>query len=233
VDELHTRLDAVLRVLYLILGTELHRVELSAEAIRLTRRLRAERPRDGEIAGLLALMLLTDARRPARTSADGALVPLAEQDRDRWDRAVIGEGKALIQGALSGSPLGPFQLQAAIAAVHSEAERGEATDWPQILGLYELLHQIEPGPMTALGRIVAIAMVQGADPALRELDEALADPVIAEHHRSFAVRAHLLEMSGEREAARFAYEEAARRTLSVPEQTYLSSKSQTLEGGIQ
>lgn len=217
VDELRARLDAVLRVLYLIFtegstassGTELHRVELSAEAIRLTRRLHAERPRDGEIAGLLALMLLTDARKPARTSADGALVPLAEQDRDRWDRAAIGEG------------------------VHSEADGAEATDWSQILGLYELLHQIEPGPMTALGRIVAIAMVQGADPALRELDEALAEPVIAEHHRGLAVRAHLLEMSGEREAARVAYEEAARRTLSVPEQAYLSSKSQALEGGIQ
>lgn len=232
--ELRARLDAVLRVLYVIFtegstassGGALHRVELSAEAIRLTRRLHAERSNDGEIAGLLALMLLTDARRPARTQPDGALIPLAEQDRGRWDRASIAEGAELIVAAVAGAPLGPFQLQAAIAAVHGEAARAADTDWPQILGLYELLYRLEPAPMVGLSRIVAIAEVQGPEAGLRELDEASADPVVAEHHRAHAVRAHLLELTGAHDDARAAYREAARRTLSLPEQRYLTAKAQ-------
>ena len=231
--ELRTRLDAVLRVLYLIFtegstassGVALHRVELSAEALRLARQLHADRSADGEIAGLLALMLLTDARRPARTRPDGTLVPLAEQERARWDRGAIAEGTELVTTALSHAPVGPFQLQGAIAAVHAEAPRAEDTDWQQILGLYELLRRFEPGPMTTLGRIVAIAMVQGTKAGLRELDEATADPVLREHHRAHAVRAHLLDMTGAHDAARVAYREAARRTLSVPEQRYLAAKA--------
>jgi len=231
-EELPARLAAVLRILYVIFtegstassGAALHRVELSAEAIRLTRRLHAERPADGEIAGLLALMLLTDARRPARTRPDGALVPLAEQDRSRWDAAAIAEGIALVTDALSERPLGPFQLQAAIAAVHAEAHSAAETDWPQILGLYELLQRFDPGPMPALARIVAIAMVQGADSGLRELDAS----GITGHHRAFAVRAHLLELTGDRAAARASYREAARRTLSIPERQYLTAKGAAL-----
>ena len=234
-DELRDRLDAVLRVLYVIFtegstassGAALHRVELSAEAIRLTRQLHAGRPGDGEIAGLLALMLLTDARRPARTRPDGTLVPLAEQDRSLWDRRAIAEGVALVATALAEQPLGSFQLQAAIAAVHAEARTAGGTDWPQILGLYELLYRIEPGPMIALGRIVAIAMVQGPDAGLRELDAAAADPVIGRHHRGFAVRAHLLELAGDHDGARAAYREAARRTLSLPERRYLTAMARS------
>ena len=169
-------------------------------------------------------MLLTDARRPARTRPDGTLVPLAEQDRSRWDRAAIAEGTALITGALRDQPLGPFQLQAAIAAVHAEAPSAAETDWPQILGLYELLHRLDPGPMPALARIVAIAMVQGADAGLAELDAS----GITDHHRAFAVRAHLLELTGDLPAARASYEEAARRTLSVPERRYLNAKGASL-----
>ena len=230
--ELEARLAPVLRVLHVIFtegstassGAALHRVELSSEAIRLARQLRDARPQDGEVAGLLALMLLTDARRPARTRPDGALVPLAEQERSRWEPAKIAEGVALVTRALADRPLGPFQLQAAIAAVHAEAPTAEATDWPQILGLYELLHRLEPGPMIALGRVVAIAMVQGPKAGLRELDATGA----ADHHRAFAVRAHLLERAGDRDGARAAYAEAARRTLSIPEQQYLTRKGASL-----
>jgi predicted RNA polymerase sigma factor len=227
---------AVLRVLYLIFnegytassGSALHRVDLSSEAIRLTRQLRQQLPDDGEVAGLLALMLLTDARRPARTRPDGALVPLAEQDRSQWDGRGIAEGSALISEALARTPIGPYQLQAAIAAVHDEAASYEETDWRQILGLYDLLRSIAPGPMVTLNRIVALAMVKGADAGLRELAAAEADPALAGHHRLHAVRAHLLEMAGDLEAARAEYRLAARRTLSVPEQRYLESRAARL-----
>jgi predicted RNA polymerase sigma factor len=182
-------------------------------------------PGEGEVAGLLALMLLTDARRPARTRRDGALVPLAEQDRGRWDRAAIAEGVALVTRAMRSAPLGPYQLQAAIAAVHDEAERAEDTDWLEILGLYHLLDKLAPGPMVTLNRIVALAMVHGPCAGLERLDAAAADPALAGHHRVAAVRAHLLELAGDRRAAREQYRLAAQRTLSVPERRYLESRA--------
>ena len=227
------RMAAVLQVLYLIFnegytassGPALHRVELTSEAIRLTRQLHDRLPGDGEVAGLLALMLLTDARRPARTRPDGALVPLAEQDRGRWDARAIAEGVALISQALASAPIGPYQLQAAIAAVHDEAPRAEDTDWPQILGLYDLLDSIAPGPMVTLNRIVAVAMVEGPRAGLEQLAAAEADPALAGHHRVDAVRAHLLDLAGEREAARAHYQLAARRTLSIPERHYLEARA--------
>jgi len=230
------RIAAVLHVLYLIFnegytassGPALHRAELTTEAIRLTRQLRDRLPGDGEVAGLLALMLLTEARRPGRTRPDGALVPLAEQDRTRWDAPAIAEGTALITETLAGAPIGPYQLQAAIAAVHDEAARAEDTDWRQILGLYELLQSIAPGPMVTLNRIVAVAMVHGAQAGLRQLAAAEADPALAGHHRVHAVRAHLLDMAGDQEAARAHYRLAALRTLSVPEQRYLESRAAQL-----
>jgi RNA polymerase sigma factor (sigma-70 family) len=234
--ELSERLAAVRQVLYLIFtegstassGSSLHRVELSAEAIRLTRLLRRRLPDDGEVAGLLALMLLTDARRPARTRPDGGLVPLAEQDRSRWDARAIAEGTALITGALASAPIGPYQLQAAIAAVHAEAAAVEDTDWDQILGLYVLLDRLAPGPMVTLNRIVAVAMVHGPRDGLAQLAAAEADPALAGHHRLHAVRAHLLELGGDRETARTAYRLAARRTLSLPERRYLESRAAQL-----
>ena len=230
------RIAGVLHVLYLIFnegytassGSTLHRVELSGEAIRLTRQLRDRLPEDGEVAGLLALMLLTDARRPARTRPDGALVPLAEQDRSRWDADAIAEGLSLISGALATAPIGPYQLQATIAAVHDEATRAEDTDWPQILGLYELLEGIAPGPMVTLSRVVALAMVDGPQAGLQELARAEADPALAGHYRVDAVRAHLLEISGDREGARANFRRAARGTLSIPEQRYLESRAALL-----
>jgi len=227
------RIEAVLKVLYLIFnegytassGPALQRAELTTEAIRLTRQLHERLPGDGEVAGLLALMLLTDARRPARTRPDGALVPLAEQDRGRWDTAAVAEGTALITETLVKAPIGPYQLQAAIAAVHDEAARAEDTDWPQILGLYELLDVLAPGPMVTLNRIVAHAMVHGPRAGLDLLERAHADPALAGHHRVDAVRAHLLDLAGDDEAARAGYRLAARRTLSIPERRYLESRA--------
>jgi RNA polymerase sigma factor (sigma-70 family) len=231
--ELAERLTVVRQVLYLIFnegstassGSRLHRIELTTEAIRLTRQLHARLPDDGEVAGLLALMLLTDARRPSRTRPDGGLVPLADQDRTRWDAAAITEGITLITAALASAPIGPFQLQAAIAAVHDEATRPELTDWPQILALYGLLRALAPSPMVTLNRIVAVAMVHGAPQALTELASAEADPALTGHHRVAAVRAHLLEMAGDLVGARTQYRLAARLTLSVPEQRYLNSRA--------
>ncbi|HWD06718.1 MAG TPA: DUF6596 domain-containing protein [Amycolatopsis sp.] len=223
------RVAAVRQVLYLIFteghtasaGPAVDRVELTDEAIRLTRGLHAELPDDGEVAGLLALMLLTGARRAARLGPDGTMVPLAEQDRSRWDAAAIAEGTDLITHALATAPVGPYQLQAAIAAVHDEAPSAEDTDWPQILLLYDLLHQVAPGPMVTLNRLVALAMVEGPAVALAELDAA--DP--PDHYRVDVVRAHLLELAGEPDAAREHYAAAARRTLSLPERRHLESRA--------
>jgi predicted RNA polymerase sigma factor len=234
-EERPDRLAAVLEVLYLIFnegytaseGAALHRVELTSEAIRLTRQLHDEVPADdpqvGEVAGLLALMLLTDARRPARQDDDGRLVPLAEQDRRRWDAAAIAEGAALLAATLVAHPIGRYQAQAAIAAVHAEAQRAEDTDWPQILALYGLLAVLAPGPVVTLNRIVALAMVDGPAAALAELDAVEAE--LADYHRVHAVRAHLLEQAGEGEAARAAYRRAAELTLSVPERRYLLDRA--------
>ena len=235
-DERAERLRVVLQVLYLIFnegytatsGPDLQRAELTGEAIRLTRDLHRLLPADGEVAGLLALMLLTDARRPARTRSDGSLVPLAEQDRQRWQAESIREGVALVTGTLSRAPLGPYQLQAAIAAVHDEAGRAEDTDWPQIVVLYELLTRISPNPMVTLNQAVAVAMVHGPQAGLdllRTLDD---DERMAGHHRLHAVRAHLLEMAGELDAARTSYRTAARGTTSLPEQRYLESRAARL-----
>jgi RNA polymerase sigma factor (sigma-70 family) len=230
------RLTAVRHVLYLIFnegytassGDTLNRPELTREAIRLTRQLHRRLPDDGEVAGLLALMLLTDARRLTRTHLDGTLIPLAEQDRSRWDAAAIAEGVALITATLARAPIGPFQLQAAIAALHDEAARPEDTDWPQILALYGMLHALDPGPMVTLNRIVARAMVDGPEAGLAALDEVAADPVLARHHRTAAVRAHLLELTGDRDGARDCYRRAARLTLSRPEQRFLESRAARL-----
>jgi RNA polymerase sigma factor (sigma-70 family) len=230
------RLRVVLHVLYLIFnegytassGTDLQRGDLTSEAIRLTRELRRLLPADGEVAGLLALMLLTDARRAARSLPDGRLIPLAEQDRGLWNRSYIEEGVSLVSAALSRARLGPYQLQAAIAAVHDEASRAEDTDWPQILALYVLLERIAPNPMVTLNHAVALAMVRGPRAGLALLGTLDDDDRIADHHRLDAVRAHLLEMEGDRAAARASYRSAARRTTSLPERRYLESRAARL-----
>jgi RNA polymerase sigma factor (sigma-70 family) len=230
------RLTVVLHVLYLIFnegytassGPDLQRGELTSEAIRLAREVRRLLPNDGEVAGLLALMLLTDARRGARTRADGSLVPLAEQDRERWNGSYIEEGVALVTDALARSPLGPYQLQAAIAAVHDEAAQAADTDWPQILVLYELLERISPNPMVTLNHAVAVAMVKGPQAGLELLGPLDDDRRLAEHHRLDAVRAHLLEMAGDRAAARSSYRRAARRTTSLAERRYLEARANRL-----
>ena len=230
------RLAAVEHVLYLIFnegytataGPTLTRVDLTSEAIRLTRQLHAQLPDDTEVAGLLALMLLTDARRPARTALDGSLVPLAQQDRSLWDRSAITEGVALVTGALKSAPIGPYQLQAAIAAVHDEAHRAEDTDWRQILALYGLLETIAPGPIVTLNRIVAVAMVHGPRAGLEQLAGIQDQPALAGHHRVDAVQAHLLELAGEVDAAIRHYRIAADRTHSVPEQRYLKTCAERL-----
>jgi predicted RNA polymerase sigma factor len=235
-DERAHRMRAVLHVLYLIFneghtatsGPDLERRELTGEAIRLTRSLHALLPADGEVAGLLALMLLTDARRPARTRADGSLVPLAEQDRSAWDTGAIREGVALVSGALARAPLGPYQLQAAIAAVHAEAADAQHTDWPQILRLYDLLETLAPGPMVALNRAVAVAEVHGPQAGLELLETLGSDRRLRGHHRVEAVRAHLLERAGDAAAARAGYLAAARLTTSLPERRYLEARAARL-----
>ncbi|ADB51742.1 RNA polymerase sigma factor [Conexibacter woesei] len=229
-------LGAVLHVLYLIFnegytttsGPDLQRTELTREAIRLTREVRRLLPDDGEVAGLLALMLLTDARRPARTAPDGALVPLADQDRSLWSETAIAEGVALVTATLPRAAIGPYQLQAAIAAVHDEAATAEETDWPQILALYRLLAHVAPGPMVTLNEAVALAMVEGPQAGLELLRTLDDDDRIAGHHRLEAVRAHLLEMAGDHAAARERYREAARRTTSLPEQRHLEGRAARL-----
>ncbi len=206
---------------------------IAVAARRMADHVRGEvaRRRREEAAGLLALMLLTDARRPARTGPDGGLIPLAEQDRGRWDQGAIREGVALITAALARTPLGPYQLQAAIAAVHAEAARAEETDWPQILALYALLERVAPGPMVTLNRAVAVAMAQGPRAGLDLLTALDADGRLAGHHRLDAVRAHLLEMAGDAVPARASYRKAARGATSLPEQRYLESRAARLTGG--
>jgi RNA polymerase sigma factor (sigma-70 family) len=235
-EERAQRLRAVLHVLYLIFnegytssaGAELHRTDLSQEAIRLARIVYQRQPDDTEVAGLLALMLLTDARRLARTSADGELIPLAEQDRTLWNREQIAEGVALISATLPKGSVGPYQLQAAIAAVHDEASRTDETDWPQILALYEVLKRMTDNPMVRLNQAVAAAMVHGPAKGLELLDELETDARVANHHRLHAVRAHLLELAGRREQAITHYRAAAARTGSLPERNYLLTKAASL-----
>ena len=235
-DERGTRLAAVLHVLYLIFnegytsstGPDLQRRDLSTEAIRLTRALHALLPDDPEVAGLLALMLLTDARRDARTGESGELVPLTEQVRTRWDHDQIAEGVALISATLPRGPVGPYQVQAAINAVHDEAETADETDWPQLLALYGVLRGMTDNPMVALNHAVAFAMVHGPAAALDLLTTLAADKRIANHHRLHAVRAHLLEMAGDHATAAEEYRAAASRTASVPEQRYLTLRAARL-----
>ncbi|HSK98085.1 MAG TPA: sigma-70 family RNA polymerase sigma factor [Euzebyales bacterium] len=230
------RLRVVLHVLYLMFnegyvtssGVAAHRPDLTAEALRLARMLHRLLPTDGEVAGLLALMLLTDARRPARTNAEGLLVPLAEQRRDLWNDDQIAEGVALVTRVLGTVPLGPYQVQAAIAAVHDEAPIAEETDWPQILALYAVLERISPGPVVTLNRAVALAMVHGPRAGLALLGTLDGDDRMARSHRLDAVRGHLLELAGETVAARESYRRAARMTASVPEQRYLALRAARL-----
>jgi predicted RNA polymerase sigma factor len=234
--ELEERLRAVMHVLYLIFnegyttssGSEINRPDLMREAIRLTRELHRLRPADSEVQGMLALMLLTDARRPARSRPDGELVPLAKQDRTLWKRDLIDEGVALITAALARGPLGAYQIQAAIAAVHDEAATVEDTDWPQILALYELLDRIAPNPMATLNRALAVAMVHGPSAGLDLLATLDADERVADHHRLHAMRAHLLEMAGQTQAACAEFERAARRTESEPERRSLMARAKRL-----
>jgi len=230
------RLRVVLHVLYLLFnegyttsaGPTLHRADLTSEAIRLARLLRRLLPHEGEIAGLLALMLLTDARRAARTTADGALVPLADQDRALWDRTQIEEGVGIIGATLGRGAIGPYQLQAAIAAIHDEAPSADETDWPQILALYDVLEQVSPGPVVTLNRAVAVAMVDGPRAGLAVLGTLDADDRMTHTHRLEAVRGHLLELAGDPDAARESYRRAARMTASVPEQRYLAMRAARL-----
>jgi RNA polymerase sigma factor (sigma-70 family) len=235
-EERADRLGAVLHVLYLIfnegyassIGPSLQRSDLANEAIRLTRGVHYLLPEDNEVAGLLALMLLTDARRPARTGPDGELIPLAAQDRTRWDRRAIDEGIALISATLSKGSVGSYQLQAAIAAVHDEAARAEDTDWPQILALYGVLKSMSDNPMVTLNHAIAAAMVHGPPAGLELLRALDSDERMAGHYRLDAVRGHLLEMSGDCDAAVERYSAAAARTTSVPERNYLLTQAARL-----
>ena len=230
------RLSSVLHVLYLIFnegyassaGAEVHRTDLSNEAIRLARAMHGLLPDDAEVAGLLALMLLTDARRPARVGGSGELVPLGEQDRTRWDRARIDEGVTLITATLPKGAVGPYQLQAAIAALHDEAPNVEATDWPQILALYGLLRRMTDNPMVALSEAIAAAMVHGPETGLKMLDALDVDGRLRGHHRLDAVRGHLLERAGDRARAIEHYRAAATRTSSLPERDHLLMRAAKL-----
>ena len=230
------RLGVVLQVLYLIFnegytassGPALQRTDLTAEAIRLARMLDRLLPDEAEVAGLLALMLLTDARRAARTDTDGRIVPLADQQRDRWDAATIAEGQAILARTLGTGPVGPYQIQAAIAALHDEALTAEATDWPQILALYDVLTTVAPGPVVTLSRAVALANVHGPRAGLAVLGTLDTDDRMAHTHRLESVRAHLLEQTGDVTAARDSYRRAAKMTTSLPEQRYLELRAARL-----
>ncbi|MFD6754614.1 RNA polymerase sigma factor [Micromonospora gifhornensis] len=236
--DLHERLQVVRHVLYLIFnegytatsGPDLRRPDLTREAIRLTREIHRLLPDDGEVAGLLALMLLTDARSPARTGPDGALIALADQDRSKWNQDQIAEGVGLVTRTLSNAPIGPYQLQAAIAALHDEAERAEDTDWPQILVLYDLLEQVWPNPVVRLNKVVAATMARGPRSGLELLATLDSDERIAGSHRLLAVRAHLLELAGDCRAALAAYKAAARRATNLPERRYLEARATRLHG---
>jgi predicted RNA polymerase sigma factor len=221
------RLKVVMQVLYLVFNegyTDI-RTDLAAEAIRLTRLLHRLLPEDDEVSGLLALMLLSDARRAARSESDGTLVPLAEQRRELWDAAQIEEGIALLTQTLGRSAAGPYQLQAAIAAVHDEAARAEDTDWPQILALYSVLEHVSPGPVVTLNRAVALAMVDGPRAGLDVLDTLEGDETMTHTHRLDAVRGHLLELAGDTAGARDCYRRAARMTTSIAERQYLALRA--------
>ena len=230
------RLRVVMHVLYLVFnegyatssGPAFQRADLTIEAIRLTRMLHHLMPAEGEVAGLLALMLLTDARRAARSTADGDLVPLAEQRRDLWNKTQIEEGVALLTRTLGTVPVGPYQMQAAIAAVHDEAPSHEETDWPQILALYEVLERVSPGPVVTLNRAVAVAMVHGPRAGLALLGTLDADERMEQTHRLEAARAHLLELAGDIAAARESYLRAAKKTHSLPEQRHLALRAARL-----
>jgi RNA polymerase sigma factor (sigma-70 family) len=239
-DERAERLVAVLHVLYLIFsegytssgGPDLQRTDLSTEAIRLTRMVRDLLPQDPEVTGLLALMLLTDARRAARSGPDGELIPLDEQDRRLWDQALIAEGKALVSEALSKGIVGSYQLQAAIAALHDEAERLEDTDWTQILALYGVLKQISDNPVVTLNYAIAVGMVHGPASGLELLNSLDADARIAGHYRLDAVRGHLFERLGDQERAVEHYRAAAERTASIPERNYLLARATQIRAGL-
>ena len=228
--DMATRIPTVLRVLYLIYnegyaasaGTDVHRVDLSDEAIRLTRMTRQQLPDDPEVASLLALMLLLDARRPARTTVDGELIPMAEQDRSLWDRVLIEEGTAIVDRTLGEGTVGEYRLQAAIAAIHDRAKRASDTDWPQIAALYQLLEQSTGNPVVRLNRAVAVGMADGPADGLAILDGV--DDSLAGNHRLAAVRAYLLEMAGDTAGAIEQYRIAARTTPNLPEQRYLTSQ---------
>lgn len=234
--ELPARVEAAAQVLYLIfteghtstIGAGLTDVSLADEAIRLTRQLHDHLVDAGEVSGLLALMLLTDARRDARTSVDGSLVPLSEQDRGLWDRAKLTEGIALVERALPAGAVGPYQLQAAIAAVHAEADRAEDTDWPQIEALYRMLAELAPSPVVTLNHAVAVAMMDGPSAGLALVDPLLEDQQLRRTHRLHAVRGHLLEQAERTAEAKTAYALAAKLATSIPEQRYLNGKARTV-----
>ena len=235
-DEQPERLRVVLHVLYLVFnegytatsGTNLVRDELTGEAIRLSRLLLRLAPDDGEVAGLLALMVLTEARRAARTAPDGSLVPLREQDRSSWDADAIAEGVALVTGALGSKPLGPYQVQAAIAAVHDEAPTAAYTDWPQILALYRVLERLDPSPIVTLNKAVALAMVDGPAAGLAVVETLADDARVDRTHHLDSVRGHLLELAGDHDGARQAYRAAAWRAKSLPEQRHLLARAARL-----
>jgi predicted RNA polymerase sigma factor len=207
-------------------GDDLLRPDLVEEAIRLVRVVHRAVPDDGEVAGLLALMLLTDARRPARTDADGRPIPLADQDRSRWDRTAIAEGTAILDAAIARGSVGEYQLLAAVAAIHDRAPRAEDTEWSQIAALYELLERMTGNPVVTLNRAVAVAMADGPLAGLAIVDAM--DDRLAGHQRTEAVRAHLLERAGDLEGAVVHYRTAARLATSVPERDYLATQAARL-----